>query len=289
MFPDSLPLRGKTALVTGVSRRRGIGFAVATQFARLGADVFIHHYAPHDDDQPWGSDDLEAVRDGVREALTPGARFADMGADLRDAASVPRVIETARALTGRLDVLVCNHALSGGDGSILDMTAERLDAFWQTNARSTILLTREFAALHGSEHTGSRPGERIERKGPFAEPTGRVFWMTSGQIHGPMRGEVAYAASKAALAGLTKTVAAELLALGIILNTIDPGPVNTGYLDPDTTDRPLDEIEAWMRATPFGRYGEPADPARLIGWLATDAGAWVVGQVITTDGGLGLG
>src|SRR5688572_9068583 len=68
MFPStSLALRGKTALVTGVSRRRGIGFAVATQFARLGADVFIHHYRPHDIDLPWGGDDLDAVRDGLRE------------------------------------------------------------------------------------------------------------------------------------------------------------------------------------------------------------------------------
>ena len=290
MFPStSLPLRGKTALVTGVSRRRGIGFAVATQFARLGADVFIHHYRPHDTDLPWGGDDLDAVRDGLREELTPGASLGDIGADLRDPASVPLVIEAARALTGRLDILVCNHAKSGDDGSILDMTADRLDAFWQANARSTLLLTREFAALHSGERTESRPGERIGRSEPFAEPTGRVFWMTSGQIHGPMRGEVAYAASKSVLAGLTKTVAAELLDLGIILNTIDPGPVNTGYLDPETTDRPLDEIEAWMRATPFGRYGQPDDPARLIAWLATPAGAWVVGQVLSTDGGLGLG
>lgn len=285
-----LPLRGKTVLVTGVSRRRGIGYAVAAQFARLGADVFIHHFAPHDADQPWGGDDLDAVRDGLRAELTPGATFGDLGADLRDAASVPLVIDAARGLTGRLDIVVCNHALSGGDGSILDMTAERLDAFWQTNARSTILLTREFAALHaGASAPGSRPGERVARREPFAEPQGRVFWMTSGQIHGPMRGEVAYAASKAVLAGLTKTVAAELLDLGIVLNTIDPGPVNTGYLDPETTDRPLEELEAWMRATPFGRYGEPADPARLIAWLSTDAGAWVVGQVLTSDGGLGLG
>jgi 3-oxoacyl-[acyl-carrier protein] reductase len=287
---SSLPLAGKTALVTGVSRRRGIGFAVATRFARLGADVFLHHYRPHDTRLPWGGDDLDAVREGLRAELAPEARLGDISADLRDAASVPLVIEAARALTGRLDILVCNHAQSGDDGSILDMTAERLDAFWQTNTRSTLLLTREFAALHaGPLDPGSRPGERVERRGPFAEPTGRVFWMTSGQIHGAMRGEVAYATSKAALAGVTKTVAAELLDLGIILNTIDPGPVNTGYLDAETTDRPLDEIEAWMRSTPFGRYGEPADPARLIGWLATPDGAWVVGQVLSTDGGLGLG
>ena len=312
MFPSSssLPLTGKTALVTGVSRRRGIGFAVAAQFARLGADVFFHHYRPHDTRLPWGGDDLDAVREGLRAELAPGAQLGDISADLRDAAAPTRpqapgdapaapgggvgtvslVIEAATARTGRLDILVCNHAQSGDDGSILDMTADRLDAFWQTNTRSTLLLTREFARLHaGAPAPDSRPGERVERRGPFTEPTGRVFWMTSGQIHGAMRGEVAYAASKAALAGVTKTVAAELLDLGIILNTIDPGPVNTGYLDPETTDRPLDEIEAWMRSTPFGRYGEPADPARLIGWLATPDGAWVVGQVLSTDGGLGLG
>ena len=291
MSPSSTthPLAGKTALVTGVSRRRGIGFAVAAQLARLGASVFIHHFRPHDTELPWGGDDLDAVRAELRAALTPGASFGDASADLRDADAIAGLIESARSLTGRLDILVCNHAQSGGDGSILDMTAERLDGFWAANARSTLLLTQGFAALHGSGAPGARPGERTERREPFAEPVGRVFWMTSGQIHGPMRGEVAYATSKAALAGITKTVAAELLDIGIILNTIDPGPVNTGYLDPETTDRPLEELEAWMRATPFGRYGQPADPARLIGWLATPEGAWVVGQVLTSDGGLGLG
>lgn len=285
----TLPLAGRTALVTGVSRRRGIGFAVAAQLARLGASVFIHHFRPHDTELPWGGDDLDAVRTELRAALTPGASFGDASADLRDADAIAGLIESARSLTGRLDILVCNHAQSGGDGSILDMTAERLDGFWAANARSTLLLTQGFAALHGSAAPGARPGERTERREPFAEPVGRVFWMTSGQIHGPMRGEVAYATSKAALAGITKTVAAELLDIGIILNTIDPGPVNTGYLDPETTDRPLEELEAWMRATAFGRYGQPADPARLIAWLATPDGAWVVGQVLTSDGGLGLG
>lgn len=284
------PLHGRTALVTGASRRRGIGFAVAYTLASLGADVFIHHFSPHDRDLPWGADDLDALRAELSTALTTGARFGDMSADLQDATEVPRLIDAALTLTGRLDILVCNHARSGGDGSILDMTAERLDAFWDTNTRSTILLTQAFAALHagGLPASAKRPGERTAPRGPFTRPVGHVFWMTSGQIHGPMRGEVAYAASKAALAGLTATVAAELLDLGIVLNTIDPGPVNTGYLDPETSDRPLAELEERVHGTPFGRYGEPADVAKLISWLASDAGAWVVGQVLTTDGGLGL-
>jgi 3-oxoacyl-[acyl-carrier protein] reductase len=286
------PLQGRTALVTGVSRRRGIGYAVAVELAALGASVFVHHYSPHDADQPWGSDDLDAVRAGVRAALRDGAVTGDVSADLRDADAVEDLVDRAWALTGRLDILVCNHARSGGDGSVLDMTAETLDAFWETNTRSTLLLTRHFAHRHAAttaRPAPARPGDRIGRTGPADErAAGRVFWMTSGQGEEPMRGEVAYATSKAALAGVTPTVAAELLELGIVLNTINPGPVNTGYLDPGTTDRSLEELEAWRQATPFGRWGRPADPARLIGWLATDQGVWVAGQVLTTDGGLGL-
>lgn len=284
----ALPLHGQTALVTGVSRRRGIGFAVATELARRGASVFIHHFRPHDLDLPWGGDDLDAVRAGLSEALAADASHGDISADLRDPDAIPAVIEAALGLTGRLDILVCNHAQSGDDGSILDMTAERLDGFWATNTRSTLLLTQAFARLRADGTEGTRPGERAVRAEPFTGPQGRVFWMTSGQIHGPMRGEVAYATSKAALAGVTKTVAAELLDRGIILNTIDPGPVNTGYLDPETTDRPLAEIEEFVRSTPFGRFGRPSDPANLIGWLATDEGAWIVGQVLSSDGGFAI-
>ncbi|WIB59358.1 SDR family oxidoreductase [Curtobacterium sp. MCLR17_007] len=284
-----LPLHGKTALVTGVSRRRGIGFAVARKLAVLGADVVIHHHRPHDLDLPWGGDDLDAVRDGIRDVLVDGARFADVSADLRDPSSVPDVLSAAAALTGQVDVLVCNHAKSGDDGSILDMTPERLSAFWEVNTRATMLLTAEFARRRAPASDGPRrPGDRIAGAGPYAEAQGHVFWMTSGQIHGAMRGEVAYAASKAALAGVTATVAAELLELGIVLNTINPGPVNTGYMDPETTDRSLEDLDAYVASTPFGRVGTPQDPAELIGWLATSSGSWVVGQVLTSDGGFGL-
>lgn len=287
---SSAPLRGQTALVTGVSRRRGIGFAVATRLADLGANIVIHHHRPHDLDLPWGGDDLDAVRAGIREHLVDGARFDDVGGDLADASVIPGLVERAAARTGRLDILICNHAKSGDDGSILDMTPERLDAFWDVNARSTLLLTAEFARrLAPALESPRRPGDRITGDKPYAAPRGRVVWMTSGQIHGPMVGEVAYATSKAALAGITPTVAAELLELGIILNTVNPGPVNTGYLDPETTDRSLDDLDRYLATTPFGRVGRPADPAELIAWLCSPAGAWMVGQVLTSDGGFSLG
>lgn len=284
------PLSGKTALVTGVSRRAGIGYAVATTLAALGAHVFFHH-RPHDLDQPWGGDDLDAVRAGISSALVPGALTGDRAADLRDPSTIEPLLDAAAALTGTLDILVCNQAMSGGDGSIFDMTAESLDAHWQTNARATLLLTAGFARRRtglGIGGPAARPGDRSSSGRPFAGPTGHVVWMTSGQADGPMRGEVAYATSKAALAGVTKTVAAELLDAGIVLNTVNPGPVDTGYLDPGTTDRDLSWLPAFLESTPFGRFGRPDDPARLIGWLCTDAGSWVVGQVLSSDGGFSL-
>lgn len=291
MSLDSAPLSGRTALVTGVSRRKGIGYAVARELAGLGASVFTHHFAPNDHAQPWGGDDLDAVAAGVREALRDGAVSGATGGDLRDPDQIDAVFRRAHALTGSVDILVCNHARSGGDGSILDMTPDTLDAFWGANTRSTLLLTRMFAELHAGPVTGgfAKPGERVRRsRRPDPATAPKIIWMTSGQQDGPMRGEVAYATSKAALAGVTATVAAELLDLGIVLNTVNPGPVNTGYLDPGSTDRPLDELEALRAATPFGRWGEPTDPARLIGWLVCPAGSWVVGQVVTSDGGFGL-
>ena len=141
------------------------------------------------------------------------------------------------------------------------MTAEVLDLHWRVDARASILATQAFAAQHDG------------REG------GRVIWMSSGQGKGPMPGEIAYAASKAALAGLVATAADELIDRGIILNAVNPGPVDTGYCDPG-------EVTAALpRAFPQGRWGEPDDPARLIEWLASDAGRWVVGQVIDSEGG----
>lgn len=286
------PLTGRAALVTGVSRRRGIGYGIATRLAELGASVFVQHFTAHDAALPWGSDDLTAVFDGIRAAQAPDARFGEANADMTDPATPARLIEQAAEALGRLDILVCNHARSGGDGSILDMTAERLDGHWQVNARSTLMLTRHFTEQFAGvrpDPDGTQPGVRQQSSGPHDEfHTGRVFWMTSGQIHGAMVGEVAYASSKAALAGITPTVANELLAHGIVLNTINPGPVNTGYLDPETTDRPVEQNERVLASLPFGRFGEPADPARLIGWLCTDDGRWIVGQVLTSDGGFSL-
>lgn len=259
-------LSGRTAVVTGVSRRQGIGFAVASRLAGMGADLAVQHWSPHDADQPWGADDIGAVLDALRARLAPGARLVDVSLDLAEPDAADRLIAAAADGLGHLDVLVCNHARSGGDGRLLEQSAETLDAHWRVNARSTLLATRAFVLRHDG------------RRG------GRVVWMTSGQQSSPMPDEIAYATSKAALAGVTASVAHDLIERGIVLNTVNPGPVNTGYLDVETTDR-ADRLEEILRLFPGGRFGEPDDPARLIAWLVSDEGEWVVGQVLTCDGG----
>jgi 3-oxoacyl-[acyl-carrier protein] reductase len=255
-------------LVTGVSRRAGIGYAIARRLAGLGASLVIHHYAPHDRDQPWGADPggLEAVIGGVTEALAaPDAAVWHQEADLSDPDSPTRLVESAAATSRFLDILVCNHARSGGDGPLGTLTADMLDAHWAVNTRASILLAQAFAA----QHDDSRPG-------------GRIVFMTSGQDLGPMTGEVAYATSKGALASITPTLADQLADRGITVNTVNPGPVDTGYAA--FADQP-DVHEIVRRHFPRGRWGVPDDPARLIAWLVTDEAAWITGQVINSEGG----
>ena len=265
---DPLPLRGRVALVTGVSRRAGIGYAIARRLAGLGASLVIHHYAPHDRDQPWGADPggIEAVIGGVTEALAaPDAAVWHQEADLSDPDAPSRLIELAAATSRFLDILICNHARSGGDGPLGNLTAGMLDAHWAVNTRASILLAQAFAA----QHEDSRPG-------------GRIVFMTSGQDLGPMTGEVAYAASKGALASITQTLADQLAERRITVNTVNPGPVDTGYAA--FADQP-DAHEIVRRHFPSGRWGTPDDPARLIAWLVTDEAAWITGQVINSEGG----
>ncbi|MFE9017048.1 SDR family oxidoreductase [Streptomyces sp. NPDC007808] len=260
---DPLPLRGRTALVTGASRRGGIGHAVARRLAAYGASVYLHHHVPHDAAMPWGADEPEDVAASVRAALgDPGARVLAGPGDLSDPAAPAELVTTAAtALGGRLDILIANHAQSGFDGTLDAIDAAMLDAHWAVDTRSVLLLVQAHARL--------RP----------AGPGGRVVMMTSGQdIAGGMPGEIAYALQKGALASITRSLSTTLAERGITVNTVNPGPVDTDYL----TGEAYDAVAA---AFPAGRWGMPDDPARLIAWLATDEAGWITGEVINSEGG----
>ncbi|MGW1883828.1 SDR family oxidoreductase [Streptomyces sp. NPDC001970] len=266
---DPLPLRGRTALVTGASRRGGIGYAVARRLAAYGASVHLHHHVPHDAAQPWGAEPggPEAVADGVREALgDPDARVFHGPGDLSHAeAPAELMARAAESLGGRVDILVANHALSGFDGTLDAIDAAMLDAHWAIDTRSVILLAQAYARLRATL--------------PPRTPGGRIVMLTSGQdIADGMPHELAYALAKGALASATRTLATAFGDLAVTVNTVNPGPVDTDYLSGDAYD-------AITGLFPAGRWGMPDDPARLIAWLATDEAEWVTGQVINSEGG----
>jgi 3-oxoacyl-[acyl-carrier protein] reductase len=264
---EPLPLRGRTALLTGASRRAGIGYAVARRLAAHGASVYLHHHVPHDVAMPWGADRPEDVVAGVREALAdPRARVAHGPGDLaRPSAPAELVYRAATALGGRLDILVANHALSGSDGGLDEIDAAMLDAHWTVDARSVILLVQAYARLRAAL--------------PPRTPGGRVVMMTSGQdIGGGMVDELAYSLQKGALASATRVLATTFAPHAVTVNTVNPGPVDTGY----ATGERHREVAAMF---PAGRWGTPDDPARLIAWLATDEAEWITGQVIHSEGG----
>jgi 3-oxoacyl-[acyl-carrier protein] reductase len=252
-------LAGRVALVTGVSRRAGIGFAVARALLAAGADVLVHSWAPHDDGQPWGADP-EGV-EGVLAALGGrGPRLDHVAADFADGAAPAAVVARAVETFGAVDILVANHARSSTQ-SLAEVTADELDQTFAVNARAGVLLAQAYAAAHDD-----------------ARPGGRIVLFTSGQHLAPMTGEIPYALSKGAIQQITRTLADALADRGITVNAVNPGPVDTGWADAELT-------RTVARALPAGRWGRPDDVARLVRWLASDDSGWITGQTIDSEGG----
>jgi 3-oxoacyl-[acyl-carrier protein] reductase len=254
-----LPLAGRVALVTGCSRRIGIGFAIASRLAKLGADLFVHSYAPYDAHQPRGADanGMAALLDDLRSH--PG-RVEQLEADFLDADAPQRLVAAAVQTFSHLDILIANHAYSTM-GNLEQLEADEIDRHLLVNVRATMLLVKAFAAQHDDRRRG-----------------GRVVFMTSGQNLGAMPEELAYIASKGALSPLNLSLAEYLAPRGITVNTVNPGATDTGYASPEL-------YQAVLAMEPRGRWGKPDDAARLIAWLCTDDAEWITGQVINSTGG----
>ncbi|WP_191328657.1 SDR family oxidoreductase [Klenkia taihuensis] len=238
-----------SALVTGLSRRAGIAASVAERLAADGWAVSATGWPQHDEEQPWGADADVPVPAGVHWEA----------ADLADPGVPARLVEAHAARHGGLDALVAVHARSS-DQDLATVTADELDASFAVNARATVLLVQAAARL----------GVR------------RVVLFTTGVHQGPMPTEVPYALSKAAVQGMTASLAAALAPSGATLNTVNPGPNDTGWAD--------DGTRAWLadRMPLARRWGTPADAAELVAFLVSEQAGWITGQTIDSDGGWGI-
>jgi 3-oxoacyl-[acyl-carrier protein] reductase len=254
---------GRVAVVTGVSRRVGIGFAIAKRLLADGTQVLIHSWSAHDDEQPWGAD--PAGMGGVIEELGGlGPRLGHIEADFTDPAAPRQVIEAAIAQFGGVDALITNHARSS-HGTLETVSAGELDAAWAVNARAVLLLVQAFAAHHDDRRRD-----------------GRVVLFTSGQHLAPMPDELPYAISKGAVHQITRSLADALADRSITVNAINPGPVDTGWAREELRERVRE-------AFPAGRWGRPEDIAAIVCWLVSPQSGWLTGQVIDAEGGFRRG
>ena len=237
-----------SVLVTGVSRRAGIAWNVAQRLHLEGWEVTATGWPPHDLEQKWGADPAAPSCGGIHWEA----------ADLADPEVPDRLVADHAARHGGLDALVAIHARSSS-GGIGELTAKELDLSFAVNARATLLLVQAAARA------------RVRR----------VVVFTTGVHREPMPSEIAYAVSKAALQGITRTLAAALAPRGVTVNCINPGPVDTGYASSEARLSVAEQM-------PMRRWGVPSDIAPLVSWLLSDTAAWVTGQTLDVDGGWSL-
>lgn len=249
--------RRGTVLLTGVGRQRSIGAGLALGLADDGWDLVLNHWAPYDDrlDYERGDHDTEDVAAQCRRR---GSRVEVVSGDLADAGFPARLVAAAAA-AGDLRGLVMSHAESV-DSSVLDTTIESWDRHFAVNARAAWLLIKAFAEHLPADTTTQAPG--------------RIVALTSD--HTPYN--LPYGASKGALDRVVTAAAVELASRGIRANVINPGPIDTGWM--------TQEIRTELQArTPAGRLGTPADTADLVRFLMSEAGGWITGQVLHSNGG----
>jgi 3-oxoacyl-[acyl-carrier protein] reductase len=247
-----MTLEGKKALVTGGSR--GIGNAIVLEFLRAGAVVYAASRKPAEN-QP----ELEAA---AREA---GGVYRFMHADVTSEAEVAKLVDAVAAEAGGIDILVNNAGITR-DGLIFRMPTADWDEVLRANLTSAFFTSRAVARLMIKARAGS------------------IINISS--VSGIMgnAGQVNYSASKAGLIGFSKSLAREVASRGVRVNAIAPGFIVTD-MTKSLGDKARDSLVSQI---PLGRVGLPADVAALARFLASDAAAYITGQVIPVDGGLSM-
>ena len=247
-----MSLAGKIALVTGGSR--GIGRAICLEFARQGADVAVN-YAGNE----------AAARETVEACEAQGVKALAIRADVADPKACEDMVKQVLDAFGRIDILVNNAGITR-DGLTLQMKEEDFDAVLDTNLKGAFCCCK---AVY-------RPMMR--------QRYGRIINMSSIVGLRGNAGQANYAASKAGLIGLTKSLAKELAGRKITVNAVAPGFIDTDM----TAVLPQQAKDAMLATIPMARLGQGEDVAHAVAFFASDEAAYITGQVLCVDGGMAV-
>ena len=252
----------RVALVTGVGRRRSIGTGIAIGLAHDGWNLALNYWRPYDDRLGYErrAVDPESIAGECRDL---GVAVELVPADLSDPSVPAELIRRAQGL-GRVTGLVLTHCESV-DSSLLTTDLQSWDRHFAVNSRATWLLIKAFA-------------EQLPAVVSPGDVGGRLVALTSDHF----AGNVPYGASKAALDRIVLAAAVELADRGVRANVVNPGPIDTGWMDDSTRAQAI-------AMTAAGRLGTAQDTADLIRFLFSDQGAWINGQILASNGGFRVG